>query len=98
MNIYSRRCTFSTLTVTSNLTTCKAYLEQVTRACCLQSLVFVKLRVIAPFTERRSQVWSHNELKAIRRIVGQQTFYHKVVSFLFFFSCFLLKGKDEQYE
>ena len=29
--------------------------------------------------------WSHNELRTIWCIVGQQTFCHKVVSFLFFF-------------
>ena len=50
MNIYFRRSTFSTLTITSNLPTCKAHLAQVTRACCLQSsTVFVEVELLFHF-------------------------------------------------
>ena len=43
MNFYSGRCKFSTLTVTSNLPTCKADLAQFTRAYRLQYFVKVEL-------------------------------------------------------
>ena len=88
MNIYCGRCTFSTLTVTSNLTTCKAHFTQVTRACCLQSLVFVKVELLSISATKATDFpsgWIHNELKAIWCIAGQETFCHKVGFFLFFF-------------
>ena len=96
MNIYSGRCTFSTLTVSSNLPTCKARLAQVTWACCFQSLAFMKVELLLHFCDdghRFSTGWSHNELKTIWCIVGQQTFCHKVQSFLFFACFFCRIGK-----
>ena len=96
MNIYSGRCTFSTITVTNNLPTCKAHLAQVTRAFCLQSLVFMKVDLLFHFCDEGHRVfftgWSHNQLKAIWCIVGQQSFCHKVVSFCFF-TFFFWRGK-----
>ena len=49
MNIYSGRCTFSTLTVTNNLPIYKDHLAQVTRAYCLHSSVFVKVEILLHF-------------------------------------------------
>ena len=98
-NIYSRRCTFSTLTVVSSLPTFKALLPQITGACCLQSLIFLKLQLLLHSATKATGVsacLSHNELKAIWCIVGQQTFCHKVPSFLWVFTCFLLKRKHDQ--
>ena len=100
-NIYSRRCTFSTLTVDSCLPIFKALLRQITRACCLQSLIFLKLELLLHSATKVTGVsacLSHIELKVIWCIVGQQTFCHKVRSFLWFFTCFLLKRKHDQYE
>ena len=100
-NIYSRRCTFSTLTVDSSLPTFKALLPQITRVCCLQSLIFLKLELLLHSATKVTGVsarLSHNELKVIWCNVGQQTFCHKVRSFLWFFTCFLLKRKHDQYE
>ena len=51
MNIYSGRCTFSTLTVTNNLTIYKDHLAQVTRAYCLHSSVFVKVEILLHFCD-----------------------------------------------
>ena len=63
---------------------------------------FLKMWVIAPILRQRLQVfptgWSHNKLKAIWRIVWQQTFYHNLFSFAFFcfFLCFCLFLVKEQ--
>ena len=46
IDIYSRRFTFSTLTVTNNLPTFKAHLTQVTRAYSLQSILFLKVELL----------------------------------------------------
>ena len=46
INIYYRRWPFSTLTVTSKLPIFKANLAKVTRSCCLQALLFLKVWVI----------------------------------------------------
>ena len=67
-NIYSRRCTFSTLTVDSCLPTFKALLPQITRACCLQSLIFLKLELLLHSATKVTGVsacLSHIELKVI---------------------------------
>ena len=77
----------------------RAHLAQVTRACCLQSLVFVKVELFLHFCEEdhkftRALGPGHNKLKAIWCIVGQQTFCHKVVSIFFlffFFACFFVE-------
>ena len=46
INIYYRRWPFSTLTVTSKLPLFKANLAKVTRSCCLQAWLFLKVWVI----------------------------------------------------
>ena len=58
-------------------------------------LDFPEGRLIVPFLRRKPQVGVIMNLK--RCIVVQQTFCHKVVSFLFF-ACFVLKKKDDQDE
>ena len=96
MNIYSGRCTFSTLTVTSNLSTCKAHLAQVTRACCLQSSVFVKVELLFHFCDKGNRFSDGLEsllTESIWCVVGKQTFCHKVESFLFFLLVFCWRGK-----
>ena len=57
-------------------------------------LSFREGRVIVPFLRRRTQVFPRVRviMKAIRRIVGQQTICHKVVSFLLFCLLFV-EGK-----
>ena len=51
INIYSRRCTFSTITVTNNLPTFKTHLAQVTRPYSLQSLLFLKVKLLFHFCD-----------------------------------------------
>ena len=51
-NIYSRRCTFSTFTVTSNIPTFKTYLAQDKIAFCLQSLISLKVELLFNFCDQ----------------------------------------------
>ena len=51
-NIYSRRCTFSALTVTSNIPSFKTYLAQDTIAFCLQSLISLKVELLFNFCDQ----------------------------------------------
>ena len=51
INVYSRRCTFTTLTVTGNLPTFKAYLAQITRASSIQSSIFLKVELLFHFRD-----------------------------------------------
>ena len=85
INIYSRRCTFSTLTVTSNLPTFKAHLAQVTRA----SSRFPEGRVIAPFLRRRPQVFLRVKvIMNLKRLIALLDNKRSVIRLYLF--CFLL--------
>ena len=113
MNICSRRCRFSNLTATINLPACKALLTQLTKACCLQSSVFMKVELLLHFCDNATGFptdWSHYELKAFDVILGNKLFVIRqncigLLLVLVIFplqqktsNCFLLKWKDDQYE
>ena len=96
MNIYSGRCTFSTLTATINLPICQALSAQVTRACCLRFSVFVKVELLFHFSDEDHR-FSHGLeslwTQSIWCVVGQKTFCHKVQSLLGFFCLFFVEEK-----
>ena len=93
MNIYSGRCTFSTLTATINLPICKALSAQVTRACCLQFSFFVKVELLFHFSDEDHR-FSHGLeslwTESIWCVVGQ---LFVIRFFLGFFCLFFVEEK-----
>ena len=98
MNIYSRSCTFSTLTVTSKLPTFKTDLAWVTRACCLQPLVFLRVWVIVPFLRQRPQFFPR--VGVIMNLKRFDLLFDNKLSvvrlYLFVLFCFFLLFVEEQ--